>query len=332
MQHTYAARRHGQAIIYCNIGPEQVGEVVLFLWSARWCKLRMMSTTRPYEPYLRSPEPYRFAEPFAPPPPVLRQRLWVHIVLFLLTVASTILVGGWVFSAGLLSILLAHEFGHYFTAQRYRVPASLPYFIPFPFSLFGTLGAVIRMSPRIPHRRALFDIAAAGPLAGLVLAIPLTYVGISLSTTVRTEALPSNILTLGEPLLFRSLGWLAHGSLGENTDLMLHPLAFAGWVGMFVTALNLLPIGQLDGGHISHAMFGSHSRLVAGAVFGGLAVFSLAQRNFTWVPLLILLFFFGIQHPRLTDDDQPIGRSRQVLGVVLGLIFAGCFSLVPFRF
>ncbi|MBI4444246.1 MAG: site-2 protease family protein [Acidobacteria bacterium] len=293
----------------------------------------MMSTTRPYEPYLRSPEPYRFPDSFAPPPPpVLRQRLWVHIVLFLLTVASTILVGGWVFSAGLLSILLAHEFGHYFTARRYHVPASLPYFIPFPFSLFGTLGAVIRMSPRIPHRRALFDIAAAGPLAGLVLAIPLTYVGILLSTTVRTEALPPHILTLGEPLLFRSLGWLAHGSLGENTDLMLHPLAFAGWVGMFVTALNLLPIGQLDGGHISHALFGSQSRLVAQAVFGGLALFSLIQWKFTWVPLLILLFFFGIQHPRLTDDGQPIGRNRQVLGVVLGLIFTGCFSLVPFQF
>ncbi|MBI1955235.1 MAG: site-2 protease family protein, partial [Acidobacteria bacterium] len=131
---------------------------------------------RPPQPFLLSPEFPRVPEPiYLPPPRPLPQRVWLHLLLFLLTVGSTVMVGGWVFSAGLLSILLAHEFGHYFAARWYRVPASLPYFIPFPFSLFGTLGAFIRMSPWIPSRRALFDIAAAGPLAGLVLAIPLSY-------------------------------------------------------------------------------------------------------------------------------------------------------------
>ncbi|MBI4463374.1 MAG: site-2 protease family protein [Acidobacteria bacterium] len=292
-----------------------------------------MSTTRPPEPYLPYPETYRFPEPAPlPPPPVPRRRLWVHMVLFLLTVFSTILVSGWVFSAALLSILLAHEFGHYFTAKYYKVPVSLPYFIPFPFSLFGTLGAFIRMSPRILHRRALFDIAAAGPLAGLVLAIPLAYVGISLSEIISKDALPHDVITLGEPPFFRYLGQLAHGNLGDNVDLLLHPVAFAGWAGMFVTALNLLPIGQLDGGHISHGLFGPRSSIVARSFFGGLAVYSLIQKNVTWLPLLLLLFLFGIQHPRMADDGQPLGRGRQVLGVVLGLVFVGCFSLVPIRF
>ena len=287
---------------------------------------------RPTDPNLTTQNVYGPRPTYSfPPPEDPRRRLWVHIVLFLLTVASTVLVGGWVFAAALLSILLAHEFGHYFTAQRYGVPASLPYFIPFPFSLFGTMGAFIRMSARIPNRRALFDIAAAGPLAGLVLAIPLSYVGISLSDIVRKDALPANVITLGEPLLFQYLSRLAHGTLAENLDVMLHPLAFAGWAGMFVTALNLLPIGQLDGGHISHALFGFRSRLVAVAMFGGLAVFSMARQNPTWLPLLLLLFFFGIQHPRTGDDGLPLGRSRQALGLLLALVFLTCFSLVPIR-
>jgi membrane-associated protease RseP (regulator of RpoE activity) len=253
----------------------------------------------------------------------------LHVLLFLLTVASTTLVGGWVFSTSLLAILTAHEFGHYFTARYYRVPVSLPYFIPFPFSLFGTLGAFIRMSPRIPHRRALFDIAAAGPLAGLIVALPLTYLGITFSEIFQKSDIPPGSITLGEPLLFKALSRLAVGDIGPNADLMLHPIAFAGWAGMFVTALNLLPIGQLDGGHISHALFGRRSRMVAFAMFGGLLAFSLVERNFTWVPLLVLLFFFGIQHPRMMDDGRSLGSRRQALGLLLGIVFLTCFSLVP---
>jgi membrane-associated protease RseP (regulator of RpoE activity) len=260
-----------------------------------------------------------------------RQRIWLHLLLFALTVVSTITVGGIFFSAALLSILTAHEFGHYFAARRYGVPVSLPYFIPFPFSLFGTLGAVIRMSPRIPHRRALFDIAAAGPIAGLVLAIPLTYAGILFSEIVRKDGLPGNFITLGEPLLFQGLGWLARGSLGQDVDMLLHPVAFAGWAGMFVTALNLLPIGQLDGGHITHALFGGRSRQVAFAMFGGLAAYSLIERNVTWLPLLILLLVIGIQHPPAFDDGLPLGRGRAIVGLLLGIVFVTCFSLVPIR-
>jgi membrane-associated protease RseP (regulator of RpoE activity) len=284
-----------------------------------------------------------------------RQRVWVHLLLFALTVVSTVLVGGPAFSAALLSILTAHEFGHYFTAKWHRVPASLPYFLPLPLPPFGTLGAVIRMSARIPHRRALFDIAAAGPIAGLVLALPLSYVGILASEIVRTDGLPENVVSLGEPLLFQGLAWLAHGSLSPDVDLLLHPLAYAGWAGMFVTALNLLPIGQLDGGHITHALFGSRSRQVAFVIFaglaaytlipivgrllvallpglfGGLAQYELIRRQPTWILLLALLWFFGLRHPPTEDETLPLGFRRQAIGALLMVIFVLCFSLDPFR-
>jgi membrane-associated protease RseP (regulator of RpoE activity) len=306
-------------------------------------------------PYLTVQEPYRPPEiyvyqPVVPP----RPRYWLHILLFVGTIASTLFVGGmndqafqlaqgghflealgivaargWVYSAALLAILTAHEFGHYFTAKYYRVPASLPYFIPFPFSLFGTLGAVIRMSPRIPNRRALFDIAAAGPLGGLIPAIPITYMGLALSTTINKADIPQGAIHFADPLLFKALGWLALGGLSPDVELMIHPLAYAGWVGMFVTALNLLPIGQLDGGHIAHALFGRRSRLVAFAMFGGLLAFSFWANTFVWVPLLVLLFFFGIQHPRIQDDGRPLGSARLAVGVLLGIVFATCFSLIP---
>ena len=293
-------------------------------------------------PYSPSPDPnwstrqvYDYppapVEVFPPARPFPRQRLWVHIVLFILTVFSTVLVGGFSFSAGLLSILLAHEFGHYFAAKYYRVPASLPYFIPFPISLFGTLGAVIRMSPRIPHRRALFDIAAAGPLAGLVLAIPLTYVGVLFSQVIPKTAIRGDVITLGEPFLFQGLSWLAHGSLGQDMDVLLHPLAFAGWAGMFVTALNLLPIGQLDGGHVVHSLFGMRSRQVAFGMFGSLALYSVVSQKFTWLPLMVLLLVIGLQHPPSQDDGVPLGRGRVYFGVLLAIIFLTCFSLDPLQ-
>jgi membrane-associated protease RseP (regulator of RpoE activity) len=140
------------------------------------------------------------------------------------------------------------------------------------------------------------------------------------------------MISLGDPLLFKALSWLALGNLGENTDLLLHPMAFAGWAGMFVTALNLLPIGQLDGGHVSHALFGDRSYLVALAMFGGLLGFSLMEGNVTWVPLLLLLLLFGIRHPRSYDDGRALGNARLALGLLLAAVFVTCFVLVPIRF
>ena len=143
------------------------------------------------------------------------------------------------YSACVMGILTAHEFGHYFAARRYRVSASLPYFIPMPLSIIGTMGAVIRMSRFIPNRRALFDISAAGPLAGVVLAIPISFVGLMLSTHQPIDDESFGIV-LGVPLLFQIFERLLFGAPPEGTVLMLHDVGFAGWVGLFVTGLNLL--------------------------------------------------------------------------------------------
>jgi len=269
---------------------------------------------------------------------VPRQRVWLHVLLYLLTICTTVWVGsmlfggyaaGALFSAGLLSILTAHESGHYVAAKKYGVPVSLPYFIPLPLPPFGTFGAVIRMSPRIPNRRALFDIAAAGPLAGLILAIPLSYWGILHSRMLPESARAADGgFAISVPMLFRSLTWLANRDFAHHS-MDLSPLAYAGWAGMFVTALNLLPIGQLDGGHVTHALFGSRSWLVAAAMFFGLGEYCIVMHTVTWLPLLALLLLMGVRHPRSMDDGLPLGRIRQVLGAILAVIFITCFSLSP---
>jgi membrane-associated protease RseP (regulator of RpoE activity) len=286
----------------------------------------------PVQPYLWNEPAPAIPEPVVRPAAAPKQRIWLHVILFLLTIGSTWSIGGPVYSLSLLAILTAHEFGHYFTAKRHGVPASLPYFLPLPrYGLFGTLGAVIRMSPRIPNRRVLFDIAAAGPLAGLIVAIPVSYVGIAHSAIVQKTALRPGSMELGEPLLFQALGWLAHGKLGSNFDTALGPLGFAGWVGLFITALNLLPMGQLDGGHINHALFGRKSRYVSIAAFISLSSYCILTRNPSYVFLLVLLLFFGLQHPPSMDDEVPLGRARTIIGLLLAIVFITCFSLVPIK-
>jgi membrane-associated protease RseP (regulator of RpoE activity) len=161
---------------------------------------------------------------------------------------------GWVFAVPLLSILLCHEFGHYLMARKHQVPASLPMFIPFP-NLFGTMGAVIAMPGRIRTRDALVDIGAAGPLAGLAVAIPVTILGLMLSTVEPMNG-RTNVLVEGDSLLYLALKFLVCGRIPPGSDVWLHPVAFAGWAGFFVTMMNLLPIGQLDGGHVAYALFG----------------------------------------------------------------------------
>ena len=191
----------------------------------------------------------------APHPPA-RRRLWLPPTLFVLTLMTTSavgaleygLAGGMLYSASLVLILLCHEMGHYLTARHYRVPASLPYFIPVPLPPFGTFGAVIKMGGRIPDRKALFDIAVMGPAMGLVLALPLAVLGIAGSTVTSLDSMPPGETLLGPSILFAFLIEWIHGPLAAGSGLQLHPVATAGWAGLFVTALNLLPMGQLDGG------------------------------------------------------------------------------------
>ena len=246
----------------------------------------------------------------------------------MLTVITTSLAVSPIYSLCLLVILTCHEFGHYFAAKLHRVQATLPFFIPAPFG-FGTFGAVIRMSPYIPNRKALFDIAAAGPIAGLVVALPISFIGMLLSEVRPSESL-QGFLTLGDPLIFRLLEWLVFGARQENYDLLLHDVAFAGWVGMFVTALNLLPISQLDGGHIVYAAFGRASRYVAAAAFAGLAVVTFVE-GLHYALFLALIWFMGVRHPPTLNDAAGIGGGRGRLALLLLVVFILCFTPAPFQ-
>ncbi len=265
---------------------------------------------------------------FAPGSAVRRRpRLWLHVILFLAATASTTIVVSPLYSACLMGILTAHEFGHYFAARQYRVAASLPYFIPMPLSIIGTMGAVIRMSRFIPNRRALFDISAAGPLAGVLLAIPVSFVGLMLSTRqpIGDESLG---IMLGDPLLFQIFERILFGAPPEGTVLILHEVAFAGWVGLFVTGLNLLPISQLDGGHISYSVFGKLSEVVGWTVFCILLVVCLTV-SFQYAVFLVLMLFMRIRHAPTLDDALPLGRTRKAIALALLVVFALSFVPIP---
>ena len=249
--------------------------------------------------------------------------------LFVATCVSTYLVGGVEFSFALLVTLLAHEFGHYLQAVRYGVPASYPYFIPMPLSPIGTMGAVIGMQPGKGNRRSLFDIAITGPIAGLLPALFFSYYGLTQSKIISVAEASSN-LSLGEPLIFKALVYLQFGSLAEGTDVLLHPVAFAGWVGIFITALNLFPIGQLDGGHILYSLLlrRSHqcSMLILFGCIGGVVFFG----YWGWTLMLSLLIWMGAKHPPTADDEAILGRGRIILGSLALLFMPLGFTPMPF--
>ena len=251
-----------------------------------------------------------------------------HIILFVLTIISTTVVGGPFYSLSIMSILLAHEMGHYFMSRKYGIPTTLPFFIPFPFSPFGTFGAIIKMRGIIINKKALFDIGMAGPLCGFLLSLPCVFIGIKLSTIIRTGGKVAYI-RLGDPLLFKLLEWLMVGNLPPNHDLVLHPIGYAGWVGLFVTALNLLPVGQLDGGHIIYAVFGEKSKWAFAASIIGLIVMAVFL-NVGWVALLILLLIFGMRHPEPFDSVTPLDGKRKLLAVGMLVVFVLSFIPTPF--
>src|SRR4030043_89683 len=257
------------------------------------------------------------------------RRNTTHIVLFILTVASTMIVGGPAYSIAIILILLGHEMGHYLVSRRYGMRATLPFFLPFPFSPFGTLGAVIRMESTTSSRKALFDTGVAGPLTSLRLSIPAIMIGLILSEVIPTPYLKEGTLRLGDPILFSFIQRLVMGEIPESYDILLHPIGYAGWVGLFVTALNLLPVGQLDGGHIAYSILGKRSRvifLIAIAVMAFITVFY----NPGWLLLVILFFFFGFRHPTPLDDLTPLDGKRKILGGIAFLAFILSFTPSPF--
>ena len=258
----------------------------------------------------------------------------INLILFLLTIGSTWLVNGIWYSISIITILLAHEMGHYLMCRRYNIKATLPYFIPFPFpplNPFGTMGAVIKIEERMPNRQALFDIGAAGPLAGLVFTIPALIIGLKLSTVVKVADVSANTLYLGESFLFKQLSHLIIGELPTGYDVILHPMAFAGWAGLFVTALNLLPLGQLDGGHVLYAIYGQASKKIYKFVLAAFIIICAVWYP-GWILLIILLIWFGYRHPPPTDDYTPLDNKRRIIGYITFVIFLISFTPVPFYF
>ena len=271
------------------------------------------------------------------------ERPWTQILLFIATVVTTLFVGaiqlgtdpltdpinllaGLPFSFSLLSILGVHEFGHYFTAKRYGVHVTLPYFIPAPVGL-GTFGAFIKMKSPVIDRRSLFDIGIAGPIAGLILAIPILMIGLTLSEIVPTHGEMG--ISLGSPLLFTFIQEVTLGSIPEGMDIVLHPVAFAGWIGFFVTALNLLPIGQLDGGHIAYALLGRQSEKLA-----FLTAIVLAFLGITfwpgWLFWAFLAFMLGFKHPPPMNDVTPLDPRRRLLAVGALILLFCLLTPAPF--
>jgi membrane-associated protease RseP (regulator of RpoE activity) len=294
--------------------------------------------------------------------------VWLHVLLFALTLASTTFVGadfyasfvtelrarplvgeGWrLFVSGLrfsvpaLLILGCHEAGHYFACRYYRVRASLPYFLPavvwipvigfaaiFPF---GTFGAVIRIREPLRYKRVLFHMGIAGPLAGMAVALPTLILGLLWSTVTREPVTSTPPIYFGEPLAFQLLSRVLVGPIADGSTLNLHPAGWAAWFGLFVTGLNLLPVGQLDGGHIAYACLGRHAQwltyaaLLAAIILG----VTLTPMWLTWLVLMgALLSLFGWRHPPVIDESAPLGATRWVLALLALVILVLCFIPVP---
>ena len=257
------------------------------------------------------------------------RRTWIHALLFILTVVSTWYYGGPSYSIPVVLILLGHEMGHYLMSRRYGMEATLPFFIPFPLPPFGTLGAVIRMKSAIPSRKALFDVGVAGPLTSLCLSIPAIMVGLRLSNVVPVSQVQEGMERLADPVLFALLQRAVMGQVTADFDVIIHPIAYAGWVGLFVTSLNLLPVGQLDGGHVVYAIFGKRSRRIFVLTVCVMAFITIFY-NPGWALLLVLISLFGFRHPAPLDDETPLDRKRKFLGTLVFAAFFLSFSPSPF--
>lgn len=300
-------------------------------------------------------------EEVVPAPP--RRRYWLPLLLFLLTCLSTFWVGvtswqpvevltdaaaagdlmnvrrlvltnwrqGMIYSASLLGILLLHELGHYVATLVYRIHATVPYFLPFPISSFGTLGAVIAIDGMAANRRQIFDIGIAGPLAGLVVAIPMALIG---ARQLDLTSPAYGVIGLKMPLL---LDWLIrwYGVAGyENQTVYLtqmNPWFAAAWVGFVITGLNMMPVGQLDGGHITYTMFGKVAHAIAKLIVVLAIAFMVYYQHYVFVLMVALLLLAGTEHPPTRDDSAPLGWFRVLLGWCSLTIPIFCFPPMVFE-
>lgn len=330
---------------------------------------------QPAPPVAPSPRPapagptirFEYAPPPETEPPPAKQRIRANVVLFILTLCSSIywgflqyqsfyseelrgldslnpfsaptaFLGGLPFGVAIIAILLAHEMGHYLACRHYGIAATLPYFIPFPPGtlLPGTMGAVIRIKGAITSRRALFDIAVAGPIAGWVTALPILAYGLSQSRVVEQVTIGTSptgaFLTLGEPLIWPLFSALFAPEVGPTQDLVMHPLAFVGWFALLITAMNLLPVGQLDGGHLMYTLVPRLHRVLSFSVLGLMlyAGFRYFPGWIMFAAVVSLLFLVGgMRHPKPIEYRQSLGAARVMLLFLALAIFVTSFMLVP---
>jgi membrane-associated protease RseP (regulator of RpoE activity) len=279
-------------------------------------------------------------DPLEPP---RQPRFLVNIILFLATVATTILAGamlegvnplespervfrGIPFSFSLMGILLAHELGHYWMARRHGLNVTLPYFIPAPPFIIGTLGAIIKIRSPVRNRRMLLDVGATGPLVGVIFAVPVLILGLRLSEVKMIQG--EGAIHLGSSLLLSLISWLVVGPLPEGYDVMIHPVGLAGWFGLLVTSFNLIPIGQLDGGHVAYALLGKWQNRISFLglfVLLGLGIFAWPG----WLVWLFLLVIMGFRHPAPLEEGVTLDRKRQIIGWIAVGIFILTFVPVP---
>jgi membrane-associated protease RseP (regulator of RpoE activity) len=282
---------------------------------------------------------------FDPPP----SNWLINLALFVATVLSTLYVGasyessdvvafldiwrGWKFSLSIMLILGAHELGHYFAARYHKVPVTLPYFIPLPgvFSLIGTMGAFIRLKGPVKNRRALLDVGVAGPLAGMVFAIPILLYGLLTSPVGPTPQ--GGYILEGNSLLYAAMKILIFGQMlpADGIDVSLNQIAWAGWVGLLVTGLNLIPVGQLDGGHIAYVLFGKRARQLFWPVILALGVLVLLTGTTMWIFWMLLLFFMGRVYAEPLDDVTLLDDRRKLIAIFALVLFILVFIPIPFR-
>jgi len=292
-------------------------------------------------------------------PPVKGKPRWVNISLFITTIFTTMLSGSLLFIEGnggtfgdlvkemfspgnlfqglvffsipLMAILGIHELGHYFASKRHGVAASLPFFIPLPpnpILPLGTMGAVISMREPIPDRRTLLDIGVAGPIAGFIVSIPVLIAGLALSSTVSLSELPQGSVMLGDNLLILIFSKLMF-NVPPGYTISLHPTAFAGWVGLLVTAINLLPAGQLDGGHVARAVLREKHRYISFATIIMLAAMTFLGVGNWLLMLLLLVFLLGTEHPPALNEYISLDFKRKILALLALLIFILSFTPMP---
>lgn len=358
--HVYQVRRDGDRVLYVG-DPRVTPDVVeRRLWGLFHDSGYELSLERNYDPDSDVQIPaHGWILVARPRSPGIDGIPWTNVVLAVLTMGSTLLVGGiqwyhidptgnpfallqaWPFVAAVLGVLAVHELGHYVASRYHGVEASLPYFIPFP-TLIGTMGAVIRMKGRIPDRKALFDIGASGPLAGLVATIVVSAIGLQLDPLAAQQSAPTEpgatLVEFHFPLLLQGIA-AATGTSAKLASGNYHPVVFGGWVGMFITFLNLLPVGQLDGGHIVRSVFGERQETVAAvvpAVLFTLAGYLYFLQNVTnavgiWVMWGLLATGLAYAGPATPIRDAPLDGKRVAVGILTFALGVLCFTPVPFE-